>query len=249
MGGGPPQSPCPPLKHGPPPPHTAPRTPPPPLPPTPPNRYRLQLRPADQEFFRSNILEHFLPWRYHLAAAVDTPANAPPPPHPAARPGPAAGGAESPGEWTAEEEGGGGGASYPLGNETWWRLYQVACFMRGELQASMDAGLPLQVGGGGRWGCGSWRGRLGSRVGVVSPRRKGWTCLCLPYKCLPPPPHPALPHIPALARAPLHPTPTPNPHHSQTPTTPNPNPNPTPTPTPTHPRTSCSMSCAAPTSS
>jgi len=33
-------------------------------------RYRLQLRPADQRFFRENVLESFLPHRYHLAPTL-----------------------------------------------------------------------------------------------------------------------------------------------------------------------------------
>jgi hypothetical protein len=145
----------------------------------PPRRYRLQLRPADQEFFRTNVLEHFLPWRYHLAAAVDTPGNSATAAATAALPiasttsparrgrsselaGAAAGGGDGGGVAVATaaaaaaavatdgEEAAGAASSaeedsYPLANETWWRLYQVACFMRGELQAAMDVGLPLQV--------------------------------------------------------------------------------------------------------
>jgi len=129
-------------------------------------RYRLQLRPADQEFFRTNILEHFLPWRYHLAAAVDTPGNSA-----TAAAAPLAGGRAARGTDTPAADSraavagtaaaaavseaavdeaavtatGDDDSSYPLANETWWRLYQVACFMQGELQAAMDVGLPLQV--------------------------------------------------------------------------------------------------------
>jgi hypothetical protein len=39
-------------------------------------RYRLQLRPADQRFFRDNVLESFLPFRYHLAPTLAAAAGA-----------------------------------------------------------------------------------------------------------------------------------------------------------------------------
>ena len=132
-------------------------------------RHRLQLRPADQEFFRTNVLEHFLPWRYHLGGAVDAPANgggvgfgaggeaaAAAAAAAAAFSDGAAAGAKgakrSKGDGKADDsaddsdrdEDSDDDGSYPLANETWWRLYQVARFVKGELSAAAAAGLPLQ---------------------------------------------------------------------------------------------------------
>jgi hypothetical protein len=85
-----------------------------------PRSYRLRLRDADNAFFSANVLEAFLPTRFRLA-------------------GVAAGGV------AAEDEAAVEGS--PLRNETHWRLYENAAFLRTQLEAQVaERGLNLQVG-------------------------------------------------------------------------------------------------------
>ncbi|GIL83097.1 hypothetical protein Vretimale_11387 [Volvox reticuliferus] len=104
-------------------------------------RYRLRLRDADDEFFRSNVLDAFLPQHYRLAGlAAAAAANG------------AAGGSGG-----VEASGGRGvevaeagtdvdddGGAKPLENETWWRLYENAAFLRSQLDKLVSEGLNTQ---------------------------------------------------------------------------------------------------------
>ncbi|EFJ52238.1 hypothetical protein VOLCADRAFT_103240 [Volvox carteri f. nagariensis] len=96
-------------------------------------RYRLRLRDSDDQFFRENILDAFLPQRYRLtglAAAATT----------------AAGGGDD-GSDAADAvgfDGDGDTEVKPLENETWWRLYDNATFLRSQLDKMVSEGLNLQ---------------------------------------------------------------------------------------------------------
>ncbi|GLC33427.1 hypothetical protein PLESTM_000070100 [Pleodorina starrii] len=95
-------------------------------------RYRLRLRDADDQFFRDNVLDAFLPHKYRLTGLA----------------------AEAEAAVTTTTGGGGGGAEVgagveaaearPLENETWWRLYENASFLRGQLDKLVSEGLNLQ---------------------------------------------------------------------------------------------------------
>lgn len=88
-------------------------------------RYRLRLRDTDDEFFRSNILDDFLPKEFRLAGLAA--------------------------EAAGEVNGAGAACSVdtleatPLENETWWRLYENASFLRIQLDKFVSEGLNLQV--------------------------------------------------------------------------------------------------------
>ncbi|KXZ54535.1 hypothetical protein GPECTOR_4g600 [Gonium pectorale] len=100
-------------------------------------RYRLRLRDSDDAFFRTNLLDAFLPTTYRLAglaAAAEAQAQAAQP-----QDGAPVGAAEVD---SSGEEGGSG--AEPLTNETWWRLYENAAFMREQLERRVAEGLNLQ---------------------------------------------------------------------------------------------------------
>ncbi|GLI60007.1 hypothetical protein VaNZ11_002069 [Volvox africanus] len=104
-------------------------------------RYRLRLRDADDEFFRNNVLDAFLPQCYRLAGLAAAAAAA------VTTNGAANGSVEASGGSAAvvdpaviDDDGG----VMPLENETWWRLYENAAFLRSQLDKLVSEGLNLQ---------------------------------------------------------------------------------------------------------
>ena len=113
-------------------PTTAPCPSPLPLPPAPHRscRYRLQLREADDAFFRQNMLDAFVPQAYTFAGVAAQGAGEGGPADAATA---VAADAEATGSKAAS------GAQVPLENETWWRLYESAAFMRKQLDKGVGA--------------------------------------------------------------------------------------------------------------
>ncbi|GFR49037.1 hypothetical protein Agub_g11061, partial [Astrephomene gubernaculifera] len=128
-------------------------------------RYRLRLRPADDAFFRANVLDAFLPVQYRLeGAAAAAAASAGPATATAAWVGfqplrqqeqQQPGGLELQQQREEEEGGKGEGGEeeaedvaerscLPLANETWWRLYDNAAFLRDHLTQLAEQGVQSQ---------------------------------------------------------------------------------------------------------
>lgn len=128
-------------------------------------RYRLKLRDADDGFFQQNVLDAFLPTKFRLsgvvAAAQSTAMAAPAPPPPAvagttlAQQLDEAAVAAATAAVAALEQQQGQAGEAALENETWWRLYENAAFLKQQLDHLVAGGLNLQVRahtGGGRVG-------------------------------------------------------------------------------------------------
>ncbi len=97
-------------------------------------RYRLKLRDSDDAFFRSNMLDAFLPTPFRLEGV-------------AAQQGAGAGAAGEQGADTAAAGEDGASAVQPIRNASWWRLYDNASFMAQHLDDLVEReGLSLQVG-------------------------------------------------------------------------------------------------------
>ncbi|GIL65536.1 hypothetical protein Vafri_19284 [Volvox africanus] len=105
-------------------------------------RYRLRLRDADDEFFRNNVLDAFLPQHYRLAGLAAAAAAAAATTSGAANGGAGASGGSAAAVAAAVVDDDGG--VIPLENETWWRLYENAAFLRSQLDKLVSEGLNTQ---------------------------------------------------------------------------------------------------------
>lgn len=117
-----------------------------------PHRYRLLLRPADQQFLEANMLQGWLGTRYHLSPTLDRPARAAAAVETAhalagdahnASSSASSSGAATTKQVAIQQHPAQQAASQPLANEAWWRTYCSAAYIDRYLSNCAAHGMQL----------------------------------------------------------------------------------------------------------